>query len=116
MGISYDANGNPTGDVYTQNVWDVENRMVKQIAGGYGGNAYLYDPSGRRVLNNWNSDPTGALGGDGFSDGSIGGSTTSGYEFYFYGITGQKMATLKCQYQSEGGPPSPACWIGGTSV
>ena len=60
LGVSYDANGNQLGDVYTTNVWDVENRMIAQLNGsGPGGTAYSYDPGGHRVLKNWNSDPTG---------------------------------------------------------
>ena len=112
VGVNYDANGNQTGDAITVNGWDVENRLATQISGGYGGMAYAYDPFGRRALKNWNSDPTGQHGGTGFTDGNSGPATAT-WEFYFYGITGQKLVTIECGYHDEGGAgPTPSCQIG----
>jgi RHS repeat-associated protein len=95
MGVNYDANGNQTGDqVYTNYVWNVENRMVQQLTAGgggawYGGTGYSYDPSGRRVMKNVNADPAGTNTGDAWS---------GTWEFYFYGLNGRKMATIDCTY------------------
>src|SRR5208283_4524231 len=89
QGVNYDANGNQIGDqVYTNYVWNEENRLVQQLTAGtggawYGGTGYSYDPSGRRVLNNVNPDPTGANGGTGYSSGS--------WQFRFYGLNGRQM-------------------------
>jgi YD repeat-containing protein len=60
QGVNYDSNGNQIGDqVYTNYVWNVENRMVQQLTAGsggtwYGGTGWSYDPSGRRVMKNVN--------------------------------------------------------------
>jgi RHS repeat-associated protein len=98
--VNYDANGNQIGDqVYTNYVWNVENRMVQQLTAGsggtwYGGTGYSYDPSGRRVMKNVNPDPAGTNGGTGYSSGT--------WEFYFYGLNGRKIGTIDCYYD-----PSP---------
>src|SRR5260370_26266711 len=66
-GQSYDANGNPAGGLLT---YDVENRLTK----GANGELYAYDPSGKRVK-------------------KVAAGTQ---EYYFYGIGGQKLATMVC--------------------
>ena len=98
QGVNYDANGNQIGDqVHTNYVWNVENRMFEQLTpasggGWYGGKSYSYDPSGRRVMTNANADPQGTITGTGYGAGT--------WEFYFYGLNGQKMATIDCTYNT----------------
>ena len=110
-GVNYDANGNQIGDqVYTNYVWNGENRMVQQLTAGsggawYGGTAYSYDPSGRRVLKNANPDPAGTNGSTGYSLGS--------WEFYFYGLNGRKMGTIDCDYASM---QAVQCFVTGQDV
>ena len=111
VGVNYDANGNQIGDqVYTNYVWNEENRMVQQLTAGsggtwYGGTAYSYDPSGRRVLKNANADPAGTNGSTGYSLGS--------WEFYFYGPNGRKMGTIDCDYASM---QAVQCFVTGQDV
>ena len=103
VGVSYDANGNPTGNQYVENVWDEENRMTEQLSGAsggyYGGASYSYDPWGRRVEKNLNPDPQGINGGTGFT-----GTGNYLWEFYFYGPGGRKLATIGCTYVMYAGP------------
>src|SRR5206468_7710578 len=68
---TYDANGNTTSPYSYGPFYDVENRMVQQ--GQY--DFYVYDPAGKRVKHASNSGVK---------------------EFYFYGIGGQKLETLRC--------------------
>jgi RHS repeat-associated protein len=86
VGVTYDLNGNPTGDSTTNNTWDVENRLVAQTSktAPYGGVWYAYDPSGKRIRKDANDNSNGLY------------SQTT--ELYFYGITGQKLATYRCSY------------------
>jgi len=46
------------------------------------------------VMKDVNPDPNGMEGGTGYWDGA--------WEFYFYGITGQKLMTLDCNYADNG--------------
>ena len=75
VGRSYDANGNDLVDVYT--VYDVENRMITGSAG-----TYVYDHAGKRVKE---------------------GDETS-WEYYFYGVGGQKLVTEACTAAGCGAP------------
>jgi RHS repeat-associated protein len=78
IGGGYDANGNPSSGTY-----DVENRSLTAAAGGVAGGNASYDQSGKRV---WWED-----------DAPVHTWDTS-CEVYFYGITGQKLATYTCGY------------------
>ena len=73
IGGTYDANGNPSGGFLQ---YDVENRMMM----GAGGETYVYDQAGKRVKK--------AVG--------------NAWEFYFYGIGGQKLVTLPCVNGANG--------------
>jgi RHS repeat-associated protein len=86
VGVNYDLNGNPTGDSTTNNSWDVENRLVGRTSktAPYGGVWFGYDPSGKRIRKDTNDNSNG-----------LSSQTT---EFYFYGITGQKLLTYQCTY------------------
>jgi RHS repeat-associated protein len=86
VGVTYDLNGNPAGDSTTNNTWDVENRLVARTSktAPYGGVWYAYDPSGKRIRKDTNDNSNGLF------------SQTT--ELYFYGITGQKLATYRCSY------------------
>jgi RHS repeat-associated protein len=93
LGLSYDANGNQMADAQNATFywWDVENRLVMSESNGWPGAEtwYAYDPWGKRVMKDVNADP--------YDNGYWGGS----WEFYFYGITGQKLATASCSYPSN---------------
>ena len=86
VGVNYDLNGNPAGDSTTNNSWDVENRLVGRTSktAPYGGVWFGYDPSGKRIRKDTNDNSNG-----------LSSQTT---EFYFYGITGQKLLTYQCTY------------------
>jgi RHS repeat-associated protein len=76
-GNVYDANGNYLGTYNNvqygyANTYDVENRLV----GTPGGPAWTYDPWGKRIAKN--------------------AQDLQNCEVYFYGITGQKLATFRC--------------------
>jgi RHS repeat-associated protein len=74
-GDVYDANGNYLGynvQYGYANTYDVENRLV----GTPGGPAWTYDPWGKRIAKN--------------------AQDLQNCEVYFYGITGQKLATFRC--------------------
>ncbi len=90
VGLTYDANGNQSMDAQgaTYYNWNGENRLAQawQWGGLEASTWYSYDPWGRRVMKDVNLDP-----GD---NGYMGGA----WEFYFYGITGQKLATVSCGY------------------
>lgn len=111
VGVNYDANGNQIGDqVYTNYVWNVENRMVQQLTAGsggtwYGGTGFSYDTSGRRVMKNVNADPAGTVTGTGYGAGT--------WEFYFYGLNGRKMGTIDCSY---GTGYLDGCWLTGQNA
>src|ERR1035438_7870539 len=68
-----DANGNPTGGWLN---FDVENRMIT----GSGGETYVYDQGGKRVKK----------------------ASGNSWEFYFYGVGGQKLVTLPCVMGDNG--------------
>jgi len=100
LGLTYDANGNQLADAQgaTYYWWNVENRLA--TAWEWGGlqaqTWYSYDPWGKRVMKDVNADP----GDNGYAGGA--------WEFYFYGITGQKLMTLNCSTTN--------CWLGGYNV
>jgi YD repeat-containing protein len=101
IGLYYDANGNQTMDAWatTYYGWNVENRLSTTSSTGYPGATtwYSYDPSGKRVMKDYNPDPYGYTG-PGYTEGT--------WEFYFYGITGQRLATVVCNTSN-----SPECAI-----
>jgi len=104
LGMTYDANGNQlwdSGQHATAYGWNVENKLVTQTSQGWPGAEtwYSYDPFGRRVMKDVNPDPSVYEGG-GFTDGA--------WQFYFYGITGQKLATMTCGYSTDGNQ-TPGC-------
>ena len=89
-GPSYDANGNAGGS------YDGENRLVGEPVGyGFG---VAYDPWGKRIFRR-DLRPTWS--------GSV-ESPPGPWEFYFYGITGQKLVTIHCEYEVEGSN-TPTC-------
>jgi RHS repeat-associated protein len=105
---SYDANGNinPGGSLYSGNTYSVENRLTWQATSLYwpvSANLYAYDPWGKRVMSGSDSNPFGA-----------GGEPQPMYNYSFYGITGQKLAALKCDGSNF--PAYPTCWIAGQNV
>ena len=97
--LSYDANGNQLWDAQhaTAYGWNVENRLATETSQAWPGpeTFYSYDPWGRRVMKDVNGNPNGYEGGRGYEDGA--------WEFYFYGITGEKLATAVISYNSVGG-------------
>ena len=100
VGAGYDGNGNQQvqGGVY-----NVENRLVQQTLGGLQYN-YTYDPKGKRVIQ---ASP-------------IATSTNWTQEIYFYGIGGQKLATVSCPQDSNGVPhctaPNYNTYFGGKLI
>jgi RHS repeat-associated protein len=98
LGLTYDANGNQLWDAQhaTAYGWNMENKLVTETSQGWPGAEtwYSYDPFGWRVMKDVNADPNGENGGLGHTGGS--------WEFYFYGITGQKLMTTVCTYYSDG--------------
>ena len=105
-GLTYDANGNQLWDAQqaTAYGWNGENKLVTQASQGWPGAEtwYSYDPWGRRAMKDVNADPNGENGGPGYTGGT--------WEFYFYGITGQKLMTAVCTYRPDG---SADCGGGG---
>jgi RHS repeat-associated protein len=96
VGLTYDANGNQlwdSGQHATAYGWNVSNKLVTQTSQGWPPAVtwYSYDPFGRRVMKDVNPYPNGYPG---FTGGT--------WEFYFYGITGQKLVTTLCTYRSDG--------------
>ena len=86
-GIGYDANGNQAVGFYS-----VENRLQ-----AFGSTQYEYDPFGKRVAVKTPND-----------DG------TTNYQFSFYGITGQRLATVGCTENSDFSISS--CWVTGQNI
>ena len=83
-GQSYDANGNiALAPAYFP--YDVENRLTQPPPGGFAG--WSYDPKGKRVL----------------AETLKSSSSNTTCEIYFYGITGQKLATYTCNYADQTG-------------
>jgi RHS repeat-associated protein len=80
-GFSYDANGNATAIPNVSPInYDVENR-VASLTVSAGQERYGYAPDNKRI---WKSMPSGSQ------------------EFYFYGITGQKLGTYRPATGSSG--------------
>ena len=99
-GGSYDANGLPLGPYYPGSpyVWDVENRLLLQGTYGYvTAVSWSYDPYGRRV------EKVSATYG-----------VEQSNEIYFYGITGQKLATFVLG--SDGPSPSANLYFAGKLI
>jgi RHS repeat-associated protein len=101
-GVGYDANGNYGGTYPYGWTYSVENRMTWQANYETGAaNLYAYDPWGKRVMSG--SDPSPYL------------SPQPNYTYSFYGITGQRLATLNCNGSSNY-PNYPTCTITGQNV
>jgi RHS repeat-associated protein len=105
LGLQYDANGNQMADAQNANTytWNVENRLATETSNGWPGAEtwYSYDPWGRRVMADANADPWGENGGPGYEGGA--------WQYYFYGITGQKLMTVNCVFIGS----QVSCWWGG---
>ena len=105
-GLSYDANGNqlslPSCGAECSNSYNVENRLTWQVEGGYPypANVYAYDPWGKRVMSGFNPAPESG--------------SQPNYTYTFYGITGQRLATLNCNGSNY--PAYPNCTITGQNV
>ena len=98
VGMTYDADGNQlwdSGQHATAYGWNVENRLATTTSQGWPGAEtwYAYDPWGKRVMKDVNPDPNGEDGGPGYTGGA--------WEYYFYGITGQKLLTVSCSYPGD---------------
>ncbi len=106
VGASYDGNGNLTVANGATNAYSVENRLNNQNSQTwpYASTMYGYDPSGKRVMERVDPDP----------DNLNGGSNPT-WQFYFYGITGQRLVTVSCnnQYTYQ---PWPSCTTIGQNV
>jgi RHS repeat-associated protein len=78
--------------------------MVWQVEGGYPypANVYAYDPWGKRVMSGYNPAPI------------VQGPSQPNYTYTFYGITGQRLATLNCNGSNY--PAYPNCTITGQNV
>src|ERR1039458_2125913 len=105
VGCSYDGNGNQTAANGTSNTFDVENRILTQTSGvwPYASSFYWYDPWGKRVMNETNADP---------NDYNNAWDPISQYNFY--GITGQRLATVTCDGRNY--PAYPTCSVSGQNV
>ena len=108
VGSSYDANGNQLYGTSGTNSYNVENRMVGQASATWpvALTGYVYDPSGKRVAKRYDADPYGA-----------GSGSAPVWEFYYYGITGQKLVTVSCPLDlTTMYPMAPNCTIVGENV
>ena len=92
-GVSYDANGNPSAGY----AWNVENRLVTQTSPDGAWRWWAYDPWGKRVARLRSKD--GEL---------------DTWVFTMYGVTGQRMAEMQCQFSDSGHPYTPVCQLGMT--
>ena len=102
-GVSYDANGNPSPTGWSGNIWNVDNRLAWEGAfDGSVGTAFDYDPWGKRVGKSVNPGIPPEDGGRGYKD--------STWEFYFYGVGGQRLATIGCGYGVNDGA-NPVCGV-----
>jgi RHS repeat-associated protein len=105
-GLSYDANGNqvslPSCGAECSNTYNVENRLTWQVVGGWPdpANIYAYDPWGKRVMSGFNPAPWSG--------------SQPNYTYTFYGITGQRLATLNRNGSNY--PAYPICAITGQNV
>ena len=104
VGVSYDANGNPGTANGAWNGYSVENRLNTQTSMAWPEplTTYGYDPNGKRVMKRYDPDP---------NNWSTGSSPT--WEFYFYGITGQRLVTVDCV---PSGGALPSCSVVGQNV
>ena len=64
---------------------------------------YAYDPMGKRVMKETNPDPQ-----------NLNTGSNPLFEFYIYGITGQRLVTVDCNYSWQN--PLPNCWVVGENV
>jgi RHS repeat-associated protein len=105
VGGSYDANGNTSSANGSAIGYTVENKMNSQVSNTwpFGESLYGYDPWGKRVMKETNPDPQG-----------LEGENNPLWEFYFYSITGQRLATMDCN--NPNGNPIPSCWVVGENV
>jgi YD repeat-containing protein len=106
-GIGSDANGNQWSNT-AFNTFTVENRIVRQYSEVWPGAevAYSYDPWGKRVMTFGDPDPNNDEG-----------ESNPIWQYHFYGITGQRLATVECV---PSGDPTygafPYCTISGQNV
>jgi RHS repeat-associated protein len=105
IGMSYDANGNEISVNGSAIGYSVENKMTSELSNywPWGGSFFGYDPQGKRVMKETNPDPQ-----------NYEGDYNPLWEFYFYGITGQKLVTVDCNNPNGNGVPS--CWMVGQNV
>jgi RHS repeat-associated protein len=103
VGTSYDGNGNQLLADGNTNSYTVENRLNSQyaVAWPYAQGLNAHDPWGKRVMRQTDPDPYS------YSTGS-----SPSLAFNFYGITGQRLATVTCV--PTGGIPS--CFFSGQNV
>ena len=90
------------------NSYNVENRLTGQASATWpvALTGYVYDPSGKRVAKRYDADPYGA-----------GSGSAPVWEFYYYGITGQKLVTVSCPLDlTTMYPMAPNCTIVGENV
>jgi RHS repeat-associated protein len=101
-GMSYDANGNAQPGICNPCSYSVENRLTMEVIGQWppAWNQYAYDPWGKRVMNGSDPDPYDA--------------PNPTYTYNFYGITGQRLATVNCNASNY--PTYPTCAITGQNV
>ena len=104
-GVSYDADGNVSSANGYSYGYTVENKMTAQTSNTwpFGETLYAYDPWGKRVMKETNPDPN-----------NYEGEYNPLWEFYFYTITGDRLATMDCNNPS--GNPIPSCWVVGENV
>jgi len=102
---TYDANGNQTSLPGFTQWYSMENRVSAQYstAWPFPDSFYAYDPNGKRVMKETNPDPRNL---------NTGSNPT--FEFYMYGITGQRLVTVDCNYSWQN--PVPNCWVVGENV
>jgi RHS repeat-associated protein len=100
VGGNYDGNGNLLTVNGTSNGYSVENRLITQSAGAwpYASTIYGYDAGGKRVMKRYDPDPNS------WNTGSA-----PVWEFYFYGIGGQRLVTVGCS-------SATACSVEGQNV
>jgi RHS repeat-associated protein len=86
-------------------LFSVENHILRQSSQlyPYPTSTFNYDPSGKRLMNETDPDPYN------YTTGS-----NPTYNYNFYGITGQRIATVTCYPQS--GTPYPICSVTGRNV
>jgi len=102
---TYDANGNQTSSPGFTRYYDTENRMTVQYATSwpYPDSFYGYDPMGKRVMKEANPDAQ-----------NLNTGSNPLFEFYIYGITGQRLVTVDCDYSWHNTLPN--CWVVGQNI